>query len=133
MDDLFCCGEPTERGGGIEMNYRLSRPRLYKCGRRPVHRSGAKPFAVIKEQISKFCLTDAHRIRQDDLEHRLQLARRTTDDLQHFGRRRLLFQHFLELAPSACKLLLLFENFSLCHRTPQQLEPAAQLCVVTVG
>jgi hypothetical protein len=101
MDHLLCCGEPTERNLGIEMNYRLSRPRLYKCGRRAVHRSRAKPLAVIKEQISKFCLTDTHRIRQDNLEHRLQLARRTTDDLQHFGRRRLLFQHFAKLAPSA--------------------------------
>ena len=104
MDKLFGCDQATERNVWTGTKLWLALPCLLKGGRRPIHRSRAKRLSIIKEQISKFCLAYARRIREDDLEHRLQLARRTTDNSQHFGGCRLLFQRFPELAPRVYKL-----------------------------
>jgi len=44
-------------------------------------------------------LTDAHCISQHGLKHRLKLARRSADDLQHLGRSRLLLQRLGKVPP----------------------------------
>ena len=50
-----------------------------------------------KRQVAELGLADARRIRQHGLEHRLQLAGRARDDLQHLGGRGLLLQRLGEL------------------------------------
>ena len=49
------------------------------------------------KQIAELGLADARRVLQHGLEHRLQFARRTGDDLQHLGGRGLLLQRLGEI------------------------------------
>jgi hypothetical protein len=51
------------------------------------------PRAIITIQHTKLGLADANSILKHSLEHRLQLARRGGDDLQHLGGRGLLLNH----------------------------------------
>src|SRR5215470_9453343 len=48
-------------------------------------------------EVAEPSLANAHCIGQHGLEHRLKLAGRTADDLQHLRRRRLLLQRLAEL------------------------------------
>ena len=56
-----------------------------------------KRVAFAQEQIAELRLADAGRILQHGLEHRLQVAGRAGDDLQHLGGRGLLLQRFGEI------------------------------------
>src|SRR6516225_2412928 len=73
-------------------------PELDERRRRVVLRGGSEGVSLTKIQGAELDLADANRVRQHSLENRLQLAGRGTDDLQHFGRCRLLLEGFLEIA-----------------------------------
>ena len=70
-----------------------------------MHGNGAKRLFVVKEQIAEVSVADPRGVLQHGLEHRLQLARRTADDLQHLGGRRLLLQRLAQLARARLHLV----------------------------
>ena len=80
------------------MNDRIATNQFNECGWHVVSRDVAERTAVIQEQVAKFGLTDPCRIFKYRLKHRSKFARRTTDDLQNLGRRRLLLQRFGQFA-----------------------------------
>ena len=45
----------------------------------------AKELAMAQVQVAEMGVTQPHRIGQQDVEHRLKLAGRSADDLQHLG------------------------------------------------
>src|SRR5262249_25462527 len=51
-----------------------------------MHRGHTKGIPLVEEEIAEFGPADAHRVRQNGLEHGLEFARRAGDDLQHLGR-----------------------------------------------
>ena len=57
----------------------------------------AEAFSIVQIERAELGVADAHRIRQHGVEHRLKLAGRTGDDLQHLGGRGLLLQRFAQL------------------------------------
>ena len=63
-----------------------------------MQRNDAKCISLAEIQIAELGLADARRVLQHGLEHRLQLAGRAADDLQHLRGRRLLLQRLGELA-----------------------------------
>src|SRR5262249_15852426 len=54
-----------------------------KCSWRIYSRCQVERITVETKQRPKFGITDAHRVLQHGLEHRLQIARGRTDDAQH--------------------------------------------------
>jgi hypothetical protein len=57
-----------------------------------MHRSDPKGVSFMEVERAEIGLTQPGRVRQHGLEHRLQVARRARDHLQHFGGRGLLLQ-----------------------------------------
>src|SRR5262249_17259741 len=78
------------------MKYLFTHAKLGKGGRRIVKRADAKSDSVVEIKRAKLGFADARRIGQDGFKNRLQLARRTGDDLQHLRGRRLLLQRFAQ-------------------------------------
>ena len=58
-----------------------------------------------QEQIAELGLADARRILQHGFEHRLQLAGRTGDDLQHLRGRGLLLQRLAQIVGALAQLV----------------------------
>src|SRR6516225_6211845 len=79
--------EPAERVGS----------RCGKCRRRIVERGIAQGAGLDQRHRPEFRPANARRVLQHLIEHRAQIARRGTDDLQHFGRCSLLLEGFLEI------------------------------------
>src|SRR5262249_44066795 len=69
---------------------------LRKCLRYAELRNNPGGVTLDSVQKSEFSVAEACRVRQHGLEHRLKLARRTADDLQHLGGCRLLLQRLGE-------------------------------------
>ena len=61
-----------------------------------MHRSNAEGTVVTQLQRAKLSVTDAHRILQHRLEHRLQLTGGAADDLEHVGGCGLLLKRFAQ-------------------------------------
>jgi hypothetical protein len=61
--------------------------------------------AIEPEHGPEFCLTDARRVLQHCLEHRLQLAGRSTDDPQHLRGCCLLLQCFAQIVGALAQLV----------------------------
>ena len=61
-----------------------------------MRRNEVQGIAVPAIDIAKLGIADADGILQHGCEHRLKIARRTADDLQHLRRRRLLLQRLGE-------------------------------------
>ena len=70
-----------------------------------MQRDGSKCIAFAQKQIAELGLADARRVRQHSFEHRLQLAGRTRDDLQHLRGRGLLLQRLGKFARARLHLL----------------------------
>ena len=70
-----------------------------------VEADGAKASPFIQIHEAELRAANARRVLQHALEHRLQIAGRSADHAQHFGRRRLLLQRFRQLARSCLHLL----------------------------
>ena len=65
--------------------------------------AAARNVAIVEpKQHAEIGLADAHRVRQHGLEHGLQLAGRTADDLQHVGGRGLLLEDSVSSLVRAC-------------------------------
>src|SRR5262249_16795189 len=62
-----------------------------------MHCDSAEGASLIEIHRAKLGFADARRVSQHGLEHRLQFARRTADDLEHLRRRSLLLQAFAQL------------------------------------
>ena len=60
-----------------------------------------KPIGLGQPQEPELGLADADRILQHGLEHRLEVARRARDDLQHLRGRRLLLQRLAQFVEQA--------------------------------
>jgi hypothetical protein len=85
-------------------------PRLFwvdarSSGPRSRARKEAKHVAIPGIDISKLGVADANGLLQHGLEHGLQIARRTADDLEHLRRGRLLLQRFRELDGALTQLV----------------------------
>jgi hypothetical protein len=100
VQDFIGAREPVEWYARMvsQDDYRLSLPTPY-ISRLAVDSDGAEGASFQQEQVAELGLTDAGGILQHCLEHRLQLTRRTADDLQHLGTRGLLLQRLLQVAP----------------------------------
>ena len=60
---------------------------------------------IVTVHHTELGLADACRVLQHGLEHRLQLARRTADDLQHLGGRGLLLQRLAQIVGALAQLV----------------------------
>src|SRR5262249_42437084 len=92
LNRLFCCHHTSERRLGWGADQWIATSLLNECLRCTMHRNNPKSISFASIQSTELGLADASRILQHRLEHRLQLARRTTNDAQHLGRRRLLLK-----------------------------------------
>jgi hypothetical protein len=72
--------------------------------RRIVHRDGTKGVALAKVQIAKLGAAKAHGFLKQGRKHRLEIAGRAGDDLQHFRCRGLLLQRFGEIVSALTQL-----------------------------
>src|SRR6266568_2824502 len=70
-------------------------------GRCIVKRNSAKCVCAIEVQRAELGFAQPRCIRQDGLEHRLQVTGQTGDDVQHLRGRRLLLQRLGKLAPES--------------------------------
>jgi len=61
----------------------------------------AEAVSVAEIEIAELCLAKSHGVLQHRLEHRLQLAGRARNDLQHIGGRGLLRQRLAQLVKQA--------------------------------
>src|SRR5262249_41289867 len=75
----------------------ISGPRL-RC---IVQRNVPEYIALIEQQVAEAGLADANGVLKHSLEHWLQLAGRTADDLEHVGGSSLLLQRLAQLAQQA--------------------------------
>src|SRR3974390_2033216 len=80
---------------------RSALPELGKCWRHSDHCSRAHGTILITKQDTKAGFADAHCIFQHGLEHGLELAGRTADDLEHVGGGGLLLKRLLCLIEQA--------------------------------
>src|SRR5262245_56239687 len=97
MDDLLRfnhAGSRCVRTGAI----RSALARFDECGRRIVKCDRAKHISVAEVQLAELGPTNPCRVLQHGLEYRLQLARRTANDLQHAGSRGLPLKRLAQLA-----------------------------------
>ena len=78
-------------------DHRLAVAYFGKCRRRAVQRHRAERVAFEQEQVAELGLADARRVLQHGIEHRLKLARRAADDLQHLRGRGLLLQRLAQI------------------------------------
>jgi hypothetical protein len=76
-----------------------------QCRRRIQGGRGAQRAIVVAKQDAELGLADAGRVRQYGLEHRLQLAWRAADDLQHVRGRGLLLQRLGEVVGALAQLV----------------------------
>src|SRR5262249_14100801 len=103
VDHLLRGGDtPKRRVRGRSDQF--ARARLDIRGRGVVSSNRAEAISLPDVQRADLRLAEAHRVFQHRLEYRLQLARRTADDLQHLGGRRLLLQRFAQLVEQASVL-----------------------------
>jgi hypothetical protein len=90
----FCSGYASERNMRMitYVNHKLPLPPLDIGRRCTVQRGHAEGISLAKEQIAELGLAEPGRVRQQGLEHALQLAGRAADNLEDLRRRRLLLQ-----------------------------------------
>src|SRR5262245_59040572 len=89
------------RGGA---NDRLALITFGQGGRYAVPRDRPEPIAFRQPKEAELGLADSGRVREHRLEHWLQLARRTADDLQDLRGRSLLLQCFAHIVGALAQL-----------------------------
>src|ERR1700730_8242321 len=67
-------------------------------------------MSLAQEQSAELSLADAHRLRQHGLEHMLQVARRSRNNLQHFRGGSLLLTRLAQFAAQGRDLALLVSS-----------------------
>ena len=97
VDHPFRFDDPAQ-GRSIEPNPRVAPPQLFERARSAMHCDKPELASFKQCEIAELGLADAYRVRQHGLEHRLQLARRARDDLEHLGGRGLLLARLVQLA-----------------------------------
>src|SRR5262249_32001194 len=70
-----------------------------------MQRGYAESISLTNEQIAELRLAEPDSVRQHGLENGLQLARRTRNDLQHLGGRRLLLQRLAQIVRALTQLV----------------------------
>src|SRR5215471_17199345 len=106
MDKLLGAEHPFERASSQGLKSSASFVELGERGRYAEMGHNANRTLIRQEHLAELGLADRDGMLQHRLEHRLQFARRTRDDAQHFGSRGLLLQCLAEFARA---LLLFFE------------------------
>src|SRR5208337_1387872 len=101
-DPLGIC-EPAKAGLRAR-TYRSALPELAIGRGNIVQVCAMEALAVIEHQMTEPRLADTHRVGEDGLEHRCQLAGRACDHPQHFRRRRLLLPRLRKLAVAQLEL-----------------------------
>jgi hypothetical protein len=96
-------------------DHRVAAPFLHERLGHPVHGDRAQGFTFGSVKDAEPRLAEAGRIRQDRLEHRLEVSGRAGDDPQHFGGSRLLLPRLLKFACLALKLFLRGRTDSAHH------------------
>ena len=81
----------------VGINQRVALSGLGEGGWRIMHRGNAEGIVFAELQSGEIGPANAHRVFQHSLEYRLELTRRTADDLEHVGGGRLLLQRFAQL------------------------------------
>jgi hypothetical protein len=97
LNRLYCRHHTSERRLRWGPDEWIATSLLNKCLRCTMHCNSPKGISFASIQNAELGLADASRILQHRLEHRLQLARRTTNDAQHLRRRSLLLQRLGEI------------------------------------
>src|SRR5262249_22419419 len=105
MDHLLGLCNTAKAGTRAGTEHGMEPSMLGICWRRVMQRGDAKAVTLAYAQVSKSSLADARSICQHRLKHRLKLAGRSTDDLQHFRGRRLLLQCFTQIIRALLQLV----------------------------
>ena len=105
VDHLFRIGDAVKETCPATRNDWIALSVGGVCLRRVVQRNASESIALIQVQIAELGAADAYRVGQHGREHRLQVARRAGDDLEHLGGRGLLLPSLSELAPACFELL----------------------------
>jgi hypothetical protein len=105
MDHLLGVGEPMKGSAGAGVNQRFALSILNIGGRYAMCRDVTEPAVLTEYQDSELGLADAHGLLERGFKHRLQLTRRTADDLEDLGGRCLLLQRLGKLVLARCELL----------------------------
>ena len=101
MDDLLRARDAPKWRIRCRSDRWVALARFDVSGRRVVSSSNrAEGVAIVQVQYSEPSLANTCCVREHRFEHRLQLAGRAADDLQHLGRRRQLLQR---LVPLTCE------------------------------
>ena len=91
MDDLHAADDPHPCVAGLGQ-HRTERQQAFGIARLAMRRDKVEKPAVIGSELPMHSFTKPHCLFQHRLEHRLKLAGRGIDDLQHLGDRLLLLQ-----------------------------------------
>jgi hypothetical protein len=83
MNWLLCPCHAGKSGSGTRSDDRIALPYLQICGRQVVQRRRAEAVALAEKKSAELGLADAHRSREQGLEHGLQIAWRASNDAQH--------------------------------------------------
>src|SRR5262249_6688516 len=105
MHDLLRLGGAAEAGSSARVEYRFTHPSLYIGWWRAIHGDSAESISFTQIHGAELGCADTRRILQHGLEHRLQLAGRTADNLQHLRGRGLLLQRFTEVVGALTQLV----------------------------
>src|SRR5262249_25516482 len=93
VSDLFCGGSTTNRRVRRRLKPQLTPARLDVCRWCVASSSNCtETVAIAKVQCTELRFANARGVREHSVKDRLQLARRTGDDLQHLRCRRLLLE-----------------------------------------
>src|SRR5215471_13700632 len=78
------CYRASDGCSGVRSDDRIAPP-LFRIGQWcAVQRNGAKSISLGAIQHTELCLAEPRRIRQHRFEHRLKIARRSGNNLEHF-------------------------------------------------
>ena len=114
----------------FEVNDRLRRRNSDKFRAALCIATDRNELSLVKVQVAELGLADAHRVLQQRLEHRLQLAGRTGDDVQHFGGGGLLLQRLGKVLPSLGEFAPCFS--SCCPVGSGSVRPTGVLAFASV-
>src|SRR5262249_61032420 len=114
-EDHLLCSDQAAKGcprTGTDQSTSTVFRKRWRC---VVQRGSMKRISVAEIQRAELGLAEPRRVRQDGLEHRLQVTGRTGDGVQYLRSRRLLLQRLTYLGPKSSILLLqVYGRFRSC-------------------
>src|SRR5262245_41432747 len=83
LSHLFRKGRTAKSGFGMGTDQRRTLPMFDQCGRRVIQADGSELVSLAESQAGKSSAAQVCRVCQYRIENRLQISRRTADDLEH--------------------------------------------------